>query len=160
MPPWGLKPKARSPIQDVGEASYHSAFLRNTRSHKSVNVYSRRVSFRKAGSEKSGHFQRGSRSAEHLGVNGCGHRLIASGTRVQVVAGVVVRAQSTGMLGISEGSVKIYHPVKGPACANPLIDILPGCFSVSSVVIGTFIWRKRRAEDPDSMLVRAFDDLR
>ena len=76
-----------------------------------------------------------------------------------MVAGVVAFAKLTRMVRIAHSTIEIENAIECTAGANPLIHRLARGFPVLAVVISAFVRRQRGAENPDSMLMGAFDDL-
>src|SRR6266568_2707492 len=63
------------------------------------------------------------------------------------------------MVGVAHGSLEVENSVKCPAGTNPLIYRLTRLFPVLTVVVRTFVRRQCRAEHPNSVQMRALDDL-
>ena len=76
-----------------------------------------------------------------------------------MVAGVIAFAKLTRMAWIAHSSVEIENAIECAAGANPLIHRLARGFPVLAVVISAFVRRQCGAENPDSMLMGAFNDL-
>src|ERR1700730_1984691 len=63
------------------------------------------------------------------------------------------------MVGVTHRSIKVENGVKSTARANPFIDGLPFCFSVSGVVVSALIGSQCSAEYLDSMFVSPLNYL-
>src|SRR6266576_6325691 len=87
------------------------------------------------------------------------HRFVAGRAGVKVVARVVAVAKLTWVIRITHGSIEVENTVKSSAGSDPLIDGLTCSFSIGGVVAGAFIRSQCRAEYPDPLLMRTFNDL-
>ena len=78
---------------------------------------------------------------------------------MEMVAAIVGGQKFIRMSGIADGRVKINDAVVGAAGANEIIDGLAFSFAVLCEVGCVLEWRQRTAEDRESPLVGARDDL-
>src|SRR5579863_7560411 len=78
---------------------------------------------------------------------------------MKMVAGVESFAELRGMLWVADCGIKIDDSIEGSARTYPLVHCLANRLSVGGKVACSVKWSQGRSKDPDSMLVRAVDDL-
>ena len=76
-----------------------------------------------------------------------------------MVAGVDTGQEDFRIRGIAGHLVEINHPIKNPARPNPVVDGFPGLFTGRGSIAGAPVGGERRAEDFDSVGMRAGDKL-
>ena len=89
------------------------------------------------------------------------HGFVSGGRRVQVIAAIEGRQQAVGVIGIANHCIEIDNTIEMAGDANPLIHGLAIGFAHRTwmVIIRTYVWRYRSAEDEETMRVRAFNQL-
>src|ERR1700722_16757627 len=97
--------------------------------------------------------------AEDRKIDRIRHRLITRVVRVQVVAGVELRANFLRVARVARRRFEIHHRVERAAGSYPGIQRPADRFAILSGVSGAAIRRQRAADRLDAVRVRLVDDL-